>query len=193
VGKGVKKDALANSGKANNLSDQFNTQGKTSYNELFPFLSGEITNPQGFGDDTVSKMLTEGAQTVGGEVGAAGEKANLLASRTGNTAALPAIIGDVARSGMKQQSDNALGIAIANAQQKEKQRQAGAAGVGSMYDQQTTDALKALGLSNESLDVANHASPSAWQQAGQLALNNVANNLTKGLGSGLSGMMPGSS
>lgn len=111
-----------------------------------------MTNPQGFGADTLGKMQTVGGQSVAGAVGGADESARLAASRTGNTAALPSLIDATGRNAMKQQSDNALGISMADANLKEKQRQEGAAGVGNLYGEDVNAALKSLGLADESIN-----------------------------------------
>lgn len=152
MSKGSANAAKNQVGTNNAYATGYRQQGQQSLNTLFPFLTGEVTNPQGYGQDAVNDMLTQGGEAVSGATGAANEKASLLASRTGNTAALPGIIGANARGAMKQDSDNALDVAIKNADLKQKQQQAGASGLGSLYGQDTNAVLKSLGLANESID-----------------------------------------
>ncbi len=152
---------------------------------LFPFLTNEVTNPQGFGTDTLNQILTQGGEAAAGGTGAAAEAANLNASRTGNTAAVPGIIDATARNAMKQQSTNALDTNIQNAMLKQKQQQAGASGLSGLYSEDQNAALKAMGLQNETLG--------EWTKADQTGpgaqfmdpfLGALGSTLGKGIGSG---------
>lgn len=140
---------------------------------LFPFLNSEITNPPGFGDDTVSKMKTEGGESVASGLGQATEAAQLFGSRTGNTASTPGIIDAASRNAMKANSDNALGVDIANAKAKLGQQQAGAAGLSGQYNADTQAALSAMGLTNQAVGIENGAYGNSFtgQFMGDLADN----------------------
>jgi hypothetical protein len=164
MAKGVAKDAFANSGTANNYSGMYSKSGQDVNNTLFPFLQGEVNNPEGFGQQTLDQMLTHGGESVAGAVGNAKESAELNASRTGNTANLSSIIDAAARSGMSQQSNNALDVDIANAKLKQEQQQAGASGLNSLYGTDVKAALESLGLSNQALGVANQADANTFNQ-----------------------------
>lgn len=157
----------------NAYAKSFNKSGIADRKTLFPFLQGEVTDPQGYGADTVNKMLTQGGQSVSGATGAANEAATLNASRTGNTAALPGLIGSNARSAMKQNSDNALSVALKDADLKQKQQQLGAAGLGNLYGEDTDAVLKSLGLTNQSIG--------EWTQ-GKAAANQGINDMMKTIG-----------
>ena len=134
------------------FANSYNTSGTQDRSQLFPFLQSEITNPTGFGQPAVQDMLTQGGEAVSGATGAADEKASLLASRTGNAAALPGAIASNARSAMGQNSDNALSVAIQNAKLKQTQQQQGAAGLGGLYGEDTNSVLKSLGLTDDSIN-----------------------------------------
>jgi hypothetical protein len=58
---------------------------------------------------------------------------------------------------MKQSSDNALGVQMANANMKQQNQQAGLAGEANLYGQNSGNALSAMGLSNNSLNAATGA------------------------------------
>jgi len=144
---------------------------------LFPFLGSELNNPQGFGSDAVAKMLTQGGEAVSGATGAANESAQLQASRTGNSAAVPGIIDSTARSAMKQQSDNALNVNIKNAMLKNEQQQDAAKALQGIYGEDVGGALKAMGLQNESLGenaAASKAADDAELGWGKLGLQAAA-------------------
>lgn len=151
MSKGSATAAKNQTGVSNAYASSFNKSGIQDRGQIFPFLQGELANPQGYGQDAVNQMLTQGGEAVSGATGAANEQANLLGARTGNTAAVPGLIGQNSRNAMKQQSDNALTIALKNADLKQKQQQEGASGISSLYSDDTNDVLKSLGLANQSI------------------------------------------
>lgn len=137
---------------------------------LFPFLNQEITNPTGFGDDTVAKMKTGGGEAIAGAQGQATEAAQLLGSRTGNTAAMPGIIDASARNAMKAGADNSREIDISNAKAKLGQQQAGASGLNSQYDADTRAALEAMGLTNGAINGIGGGTDVSWNGANGLSI-----------------------
>jgi hypothetical protein len=161
MGKGTStsaSNALSNAGVGNAYSSGYqNAAGGVQSAEL-PFLQNELFDPQGFGQPALQPMQTQGGQSVAGATGAADEQAQLLASRTGNTAAVPGIIDATARNAMKQQSGNVLGTDIANAQLKQQQQQEGSAGLEKMFGTDVSAALQSLGLSNQAIADSTQAS-----------------------------------
>lgn len=183
MSKGSAAAAKNQVGVSNAYAKSFNKSGIADRGTLFPFLQNEVTDPQGYGQDTVNQMLTQGGESVSGATGAANEQAQLLASRTGNTAALPGIIGSNARSAMKQNSDNALTVALKNADLKQKQQQAGAAGIQNLYSDDTNDVLKSLGLANQSIGEWTQGQSAANKDAMDWT-NTISNLASKGLSAG---------
>lgn len=172
MAKGASNQAQNLFGSEGATSNALTKAGTADRSSIFPFLTNELEDPQGYGQTAVDQMLTQGGQAVSGATGAASEAANLGASRTGNTAAIPGIIDATARNAMKQQSNNALGVDIQNAQLKQKQQQEAASGLEGLYDEDTNAALKAMGLQNDTLGQwtnADKASQSALQGWTQLA------------------------
>jgi len=173
MAKGEKKQALNQFGVEGGYADQMKKNQGADRGQLFPFLSNELYNPEGFGSDTVAKMLTQGGEAVSGATGAANEQSLLNASRTGNSAAVPGIIGSTARSAMKQQSDNALNVDIKDAMLKEQQKQDAARQIQGLYGEDVGAALKGMGLQNESLNAGTEASKAVtdselgWLKAAQ--------------------------
>ena len=173
MAKGAAHRAADQYGAEGAFRDQYNKQNLADRSTIEPFLTNELTNPQGYGADTIAQMLTQGGQAVSGATGAASEAAGLNASRTGNSAAVPGIIDATARNAMKQQSDNALNVNINNAMLKQKQQQAGAAGLENMYGEDQNAVLKSMGLQNESLgqwtnaDKATQDALQGWEKAAQ--------------------------
>ena len=163
MAKAEKKLALDQYGREGAFADTLNKRGAGDYSTIDPFLTNELTNPKGFGADTIAQMLTQGGEAVSGATGAAKEAATLNASRTGNAAAIPGIIDATARNAMKQGSDNALNVNIKNALLKNEQQQDAAKGLEGLYGEDVGSALKAMGLQNESLGEGTNASNAANQ------------------------------
>lgn len=167
MAKGASKAAQSAYGQDVNAFNQYNRRGSDLQDVIQPFLQQELNNPQGYGLQTTEQMQTEGGQAVAGATGAAGESAQLAASRTGNPAATAGVIDATARNAMRQQSNNALDIARQNALLKEQQKQAGATGLEHLYGEDVNAALKALGLEDASI--------SAWTSADQASANKLQN------------------
>ena len=165
MSKGAANAGKTNYGIGQNYSEGYQgAAGDIASSEL-PFLQNELTNPQGFGQQTLNQMQTSSGQATAGALGAGKEAAELNASRTGNTAAIPGVIDATTRSGMQQQSNNALDIAQKNALLKQQQQQEGAAGLEKMYGTDVSAALQALGLSNQSIG--------EWNTGQTAAENNI--------------------
>lgn len=97
-------------------------------------------------------MQTQGGQATSGALGQDSEAATLAASRTGNPAAINGVIDESSRNAMRQQSENTLGIDLQDAKLKQQQQQFGAAGLGSLYGEDTAAALRALGLEDDTIN-----------------------------------------
>jgi len=151
VSKGSANAGKTNYGIGQSYSEGYQGQGGDIASAELPFLQNELTNPQGFGAQTTSQMQTQGGQAVAGATGAAKEAADLNASRTGNTAAIPGVIDANARAAMAQQSNNVLDIAQKNALLKQQQQQEGSEGLEKMYGTDVTAALQSLGLSDQAI------------------------------------------
>lgn len=175
MGRGIQQDALGNSGKANQLSGQYNTAGQTVLGTLSPALNQDITNPQGFGTAGVNAMNTANSQSIGGSTAGAVGEGNLAAARTRNAGGFQSALDEAARSGQRQLSENAVGIQAANEMEKQRQRSAAEQLMNSQYGMDTNAALGALGLSNQALGIAGSQK------------NPFMQNFLGGLGSGLSG------
>lgn len=141
------------------------------YGTLEPQLEQEALNPQGYGGSDLAAMNTAVGQATGGATAAAKGEADLDAARTGNRGGFQTALDESARNGMRTNADAALAIQGKNADLKQRQQQAGIAGLGNLYGENTGDELKALGLENESIGEGNNsinagvnASNSGWYQ-----------------------------
>jgi trimeric autotransporter adhesin len=144
---------------ASSLYGQADTQGANLFGasqEIAPALSslysGELTNPQGFGATTLAQMLTQSDQSVAGGLGAARQTATDLGARTGNTAAIPGIIGSADKAGITQHANAVNSLGIANANEKMAQQQQGAAGLSGLYNADLGAGLNAEGLADKAVN-----------------------------------------
>lgn len=169
--------AQGNMNTANNLENQYSGQALGINAGLIPVYQSEITNPIGFGQQAVTQMKTEGAQTAAGAQGAADEQARLAAARTGNNAALPSIQDKLARSATSAANQNALGVDIANTQAKLAQQQSGISGLSALGAEDTGAGLNALGLSNQALNEYMQAA-NWWEQP----FNSIVSGLSQSAG-----------
>jgi hypothetical protein len=164
----AKGDALKNATTGSQGYGTLMGEGQQEQGEVLPFLNQEVTNPQGFGQPTMNAITTQTGQAVSGATSAADQSAKLQAARTGNPAAQSAIIANAARTGQNAQSGANLETNIQNAELKQKQQQAGAAGIESLTGLDTNAALGDLGLSNNAIGEwsgANKSAGNLWSNA----------------------------
>jgi hypothetical protein len=165
--RGITQAALSGYGNAQNMGETANLRGQNAYNDLFPSLASEVTNPQGYGTVGLNAMNTANQQSIGGaDAGAAGT-GNLEAARTRNVGGFQPAISEANRAGGRQLSQNALGIQEANENQRQRQQQAGLAGLQGLYGTEMNTALGAGNLSNNFLCTAlggAKQTQAAWNQ-----------------------------
>lgn len=121
---------------------------------LLPYFQNQMTNPQGLGATNIQQMLTQGGQGVASGVGAARQTATDMAGRTGNTAAIPGIVGSAAKAGMVQQSNLANKLSTQNVMEKLQQQQSGAAGLSGLYGTNLKESMTAGSNANAALEAA---------------------------------------
>lgn len=171
MARGATNQANKTFGETQNVFQGANANANDLYSKLFPILQGEATNPQGYSPKDVSAMNTASQQSIGGSTAGAVGEGNLAAARTRNAGAFAPALDEAARSGTRQLSENALGIQQKNADLKQKQQQAGIAGLGGLYGQNSDELLKALGLGNEATNTAIKSGQSGWFQNMLAAIN----------------------
>ena len=100
---------------------------------LTPFLTQEMEHPQGYSQQDQSAMLSAGLAGAGGANAGLVGQANQRAAVSRNGGAFQAALADAARQRDKAAAGASEGIAAQNADLKQKQQQAGAAGLEGMY------------------------------------------------------------
>lgn len=132
-------------------SGQLFSEGQAIQAQLLPFLRGEMTASHAFTPTQLNEMLTAAGAGAGGAAGSLAEEGTLAAARTGNSAALPALIDKINRAKTQGLAKANESIASADVMETERNKKAGAAGMADLYGVDTGNALKAMGLQNESI------------------------------------------
>lgn len=151
MGRGITQSALAGSGNAAKMGETANLRGQNVYNDLFPQLTSEATNPQGYGTVGLNAMNTANQQSIGGSQAAAAGEGNLLAARTRNAGAAQPEISEANRAGSRQLAQNALGIQGVNESVRQGQQQNALRGLQGLYGTEMNTALGAGNLQNDFL------------------------------------------
>jgi len=156
--------AKQNVSTANSVAGGFGTAASQIGSSLIPGLEREAQNPTGFTPVQKNNMLVSGAEAIGGvNAGLKGE-ANLASARTRNAGGFAPALDEAARIKSRQLSGNALGVEnedarLANEKQQFAQRQ-----LQGLYGTDTTNQLRAMGLSDEALNSEINAGKSGWLQ-----------------------------
>src|SRR5271167_3447558 len=155
MAKGVESQQLANSGTAQNLSNNLTANASNIYGGLEPTLQAEAAHPQGYTPTQLANMNTAAMQSAGGSQAGAVGQGGLLAARTRNAGAAQNAVGAGTRHDGQNLSNAAVGTQLQNANLQQKQQQAGISGLGGLYNTELTGGETALGLSNQALSGAN--------------------------------------
>jgi hypothetical protein len=164
VGKGAKKQQLANSGTAQGWAKQYAGNAGNIYGSLAPELQNTMVHPAGIGPTDMAAINTAGMQSAGGTEAAAVGQGALRAARTRNLGGSDAATASGVRSASENLGKTAVGAQLENAKMKESQRRAATSGLEGLYGSELGASMGALGLSNQALNDENHA-PNFWQQA----------------------------
>lgn len=173
---GISKDAIANSGTANGMTTTYGSRATGNSNILTPTLNQMATNPMGYNPQTMANMNTAASQSAGGAAAGIVGQGNAQAARTNNAGGFAPLAAEAGHDATAQLSDAALGVQNRNAQLQEQHRAQGIQGLQDMYHTNVGAQENGLGLSNQSLGVANAANDSAFKrhmalwQAGAQAL-----------------------
>ena len=147
---------LSNTGAANSAS---------LYGAIAPELTAQMTAPTGIDPVTLAKMKTSSMQQAGGTQSAATGQGALLASRTRNAGTADAAIAEGARSAGQQLSNANLKTDLANASEKDKQRQAATSGLESLYGINENEALGGLNSVAQNVNANTGAENASWDWA----------------------------
>ncbi len=153
------------------------------FGQLSSIYGGQYANPSGMSPTELSDARTAGEQSVGGSVAGAVGQGNLQAARTGNAGGYAAALDQAHRTGIAQNSQNALNVQNANTGIKLAQQQSGLQGMQVLQSGAEQGQLGAMGNNVGAINAETSASPGWFQNLTGL-INAGANvwNATHGKG-----------
>lgn len=158
---------------ANNTAGMLGGEASGIGSSLTPFLTQEMLHPQGIGQQGLSAEEAAATGGAGGSLSAFQGAAAQRAGASRNGGAFQAALDDASRNASKASAGASEGIAAGNEQLKQQQSQQGAAGLGGMYNIDTSGMLNAMNQEHGDIN-----SEVAAGQAGPPGLSM----LTKGIG-----------
>ena len=172
--KGVERQALANSGTAQQQSGQLYGNSQSLYNSLAPQLINQSINPQGLSPTDQAAMKTSAMQTAGGSTAGAVGQGALLAARTRNAGTADAAIAKSADTAQQNLGQESLRVDAANASLKQQQKSQALSGLQGLNATELGGSQNALGLSNQSLGVADQAAANnPWLKLAQAGIGKL--------------------
>jgi hypothetical protein len=180
---GVKQQDLANSGQAQAASTMYGGQAGGLYSSLAPALTAEATNPQGYGPTALAKMNTDSQQSLGGSNAGVTGQAGLEAARTRNAGGATAALDASSQSAQRQNSENAIGTDLQDANLKQKQQQEGLSGLNSLYGTNVNAEKGEQGISNQALNNAGQIQ-NPWMSLLQQGIKSGGEVASAGFGNG---------
>lgn len=147
---------------AQGLSNNLSTNAQNVYSTLMPELVTEATHPAGLTPTEQADMLTSAQQEAGGTQAAAKGEGALLASRTKNPGAAGAGVAEASRQAGKALAKSALGVKLADASLKEKQREGGISGLEGLNSTETGASIGALGIVPQAVNANTNAANASW-------------------------------
>ena len=149
---------------ANNTSSQLGAEAQGIGSNLTPFLTQELTHPQGYSQGDTSAMLAAGMGGAGGaNSGIAGEAAQ-RAAVSRNAGGFQSALDDAARQRSKAAAGSSEGIAAQNANLKVQQQQDAAREMQGMYGTDTSGMLDASRLLPADINAETGANQTGWYQ-----------------------------
>lgn len=139
---------------ANTLGTQSGTlfsEGQADRAALLPFLRGEMDANHAFTPEQINELLTSAGAGAGGAASSLSGEAGLAAARTGNSAAMPALMDKISRAKSQGLAKANESIAGEDVNQTLKLHQEGGAGMENLYGADTGNAMKAAGLQQEAI------------------------------------------
>jgi hypothetical protein len=155
--KGVAGQGLANSGTAQNLSNNLTANAANVYGGLEPELAARAATPTGYTPSQQASMNTAAQQSAGGSNAGAAGQGGLYAARTRNAGAGQAAIGSSTRAAGANLSKAAVGTQVQSANLGQQNQRAALSGMEGLNSTELSGGENALGLSNSALGVANQA------------------------------------
>jgi hypothetical protein len=178
-GLGSPQTGLNAAGTASNVGAGYGADASGINANLLPFLTRELSNPQGFTQQQQGAMLGAAEGGAGGSTAGLTTEANLASARNRNSGGFSGALDEAARQKDKALAGSSEGIAAKSADLQQAQQQNAATGLAGMQSLDTNAQLKAMGLVPEDVNAQANLNrfPDNWSTQLQ--------SLQKGVGAGL--------
>ncbi len=160
----VQSGAKSNKSVADTTAGGFGSQASQIGSSLIPGLERQANNPTGFTPMQKNAMLVSGAESAGGTEAGGRGAAMLQSLRTKNPSGFASALDESARIKGRQLSQNALGVETADARQAQANQARAQQQLQGLYGTDTSNQLRAMGLSDEALRTQLEAGKSGWLQ-----------------------------
>jgi hypothetical protein len=155
-------------------SAELGSEGQGIASTLTPFLTSELTHPQGYSQGDTSAMLAAGLGGAGGANAGIVGQADQRAAVSRNAGGFQAALDDAARMRSKGAAGASEGIAAENAGLKQTQQQDAAHALGGMYNTDTSGMLQSAGQIAPDINQEIAGNKTGWLQNAQSIMKQLA-------------------
>jgi len=190
VTEGQLRSAVSQASNAANTASatgaQYGSQASADNAQLFPFLTRELNNPQGYTQAQKGSMLGAAAGGAGGAAAGLTTEANLASARNRNSGGFSGALDEAARQQGKNMAQLSEGIAANDANLQQTNQQNAAAGLGKLYGVNTSAQLEAMGLVPKDIEQEINGNQTGWFQNFNQLLQTLqgGGNMLKGTSAG---------
>lgn len=142
--------------------------------KLVPFLTQQLTNPQGYSQGDIGSMLTAALSGAGGATAGLAGAASKNAATSRNPIGFSAALDAAARSRSQAGAQASEGVAADNAKVKLQQQQQAQSGLNSLYGTDVRAQAEDMGQVAPDINSAVNASKSGWLQNLEGIINTVS-------------------
>jgi len=168
VTEGQLRSAVSQASNAANTASatgaQYGSQASADNAQLFPFLTRELNNPQGYTQAQKGSMLGAAAGGAGGATAGLTTEANLASARNRNSGGFSGALDEAARQQGKNMAGLSEGIAANDANLQQTNQQNAAKGLSSLYGMNSEAQLKAMGIVPEDIQAEVAGNKTGWFQ-----------------------------
>jgi len=168
VTEGQLRSAVSQASNAANTASatgaDYGSRASADNSQLFPFLTRELNNPQGYTQAQKGSMLGAAAGGAGGATAGLTTEANLASARNRNSGGFSGALGEAARQQGKNMAQISEGIAANDANLQQTNQQNAAKGLSSLYGMNSEAQMKAMGLVPEDIQAEIAGNKTGWFQ-----------------------------
>lgn len=160
----LQKQANTNKKTADTTAGIAGSNATTEGNTVRQQFTNEAQHPEGYAPTDLNNMLVAQQEGAGGANATVTGEGKLAALRQRNAGGFAPALAEAQRIKGRTLATGGLDVANANAELKQKQQQAGLAGLAGLYGTDTSNQLHAMGLSDQALQDELAAGRQGWLQ-----------------------------